>query len=172
MLKRKKIGEDKFKKAFIEIFEGNIYLAKKDLNTAKKHFESALEANPELITPYENLARIYLKEGKESEAISKFEKILAKNPKYLPGYMALGTIYTQQNKMDKVESYYREALKIKKDFAPAANNLAWLIVEREGDINEALGFARIAKEKFPNDAAIMDTLGWIYYLKGDRKSVV
>ena len=33
-------------------------------------------------------------------------------------------------------------------------------------MDEALVFAQIAKELMPESAAVMDTLGWIYYLKG------
>jgi tetratricopeptide (TPR) repeat protein len=50
--------------------------------------------------------------------------------------------------------------------APAANNLAWNLAEKGGNIDEALGFAQVAKEQMPDNGAVMDTLGWIYYLKG------
>jgi tetratricopeptide (TPR) repeat protein len=80
--------------------------------------------------------------------------------------MALGAINDQQGEGEKAEAYYRKALEIKSDFVPAANNLAWNLAERGRNIDEALGFAQIAKEQMPKNAAVMDTLGWIYYLKG------
>jgi tetratricopeptide (TPR) repeat protein len=58
------------------------------------------------------------------------------------------------------------ALSIQNDFAPAANNLAWILVETGGNIDEALGLAQTAKLKMTKNPAVMDTLGWIYYLKG------
>jgi tetratricopeptide (TPR) repeat protein len=63
-------------------------------------------------------------------------------------------------------------LEIKKDFGPAANNLAWNLLERGGNIDEALGFAQIAKEQMPKSAAVMDTLGWAYYLKGSYLNAI
>ena len=112
------------------------------------------------------LAEIYAREKRFDEAIKEYEGVIAKNPKYLAGYMAVGTIYDQKGDGQKAETYYRKALDIKKDFGPAANNLAWNLAERGGNIDEALTFAQIAKEQLPNSAAVMDTLGYIYYLKG------
>jgi tetratricopeptide (TPR) repeat protein len=80
--------------------------------------------------------------------------------------MLLGTIYDMQKRFDLSEKHYRAALDINPQFAPAANNLAYLLSSREEDIDEALNFARIAKEKLPDDPSVMDTLGWIYYKKG------
>ena len=57
-------------------------------------------------------------------------------------------------------------MNINPDFAPAANNLAYLLSTQDKDINEALGFAQKAKERLPDDPNVMDTLGWIYYKKG------
>ena len=33
-------------------------------------------------------------------------------------------------------------------------------------------YAQIAKEKMPKNAAVMDTLGWIYYLKGSYLNAI
>ncbi len=118
------------------------------------------------------LAKIYIIEKKLDQAITQYEAILSKNPKYLAAYMALGTIYDQQDDGEKAETYYRKALEIKSDFAPAANNLAWNLTERGGNIDEALGFAQVVKEQMPDNGAVMDTLGWIYYLKGSYLNAI
>ena len=80
--------------------------------------------------------------------------------------MAIGTIYDVKGEGEKAESHYRKALATKSDFAPAANNLAWNLAERGGNIDEALTYAQIAKEQMPSSPVVMDTLGWVYYLKG------
>jgi tetratricopeptide (TPR) repeat protein len=80
--------------------------------------------------------------------------------------MLLGTIYDMQKRGDLSEKHYRAALDINPDFAPAANNLAYLLVMQNKNIDEALALARNAKEKLPNDPSVMDTLGLIYYKKG------
>jgi tetratricopeptide (TPR) repeat protein len=61
--------------------------------------------------------------------------------------------------------YYKKAVDINPRFAPAANNLAWLYTEHGGNIDVALALAQTAKEQLPDNPAISDTLGWIYYKK-------
>ena len=125
-----------------------------------------------MLDPYLALASIHRQENRLAEAISQYEAILEKNPNYFPGYMALGTIYEQQGDDGKAEAAYRKALEIERDFGPAANNLAWHLAHKGGNIDEALGFAQIAKEHMPESSSAMDTLGWIYYLKGSYLNAI
>ena len=59
--------------------------------------------------------------------------------------MVLGTIYDIQKQFDLSEKHYRAALDIDPDFAPAANNLAYLLLTQDKNIDEALGLAQQAK---------------------------
>jgi tetratricopeptide (TPR) repeat protein len=79
--------------------------------------------------------------------------------------MMLGLIRHQQKQLDKAKDLYEQALKVNGRFAPAANNLAWLLVEQGGNIDSALSYAQTAREVMPNDPNIADTLGWIYFQK-------
>jgi tetratricopeptide (TPR) repeat protein len=79
--------------------------------------------------------------------------------------MMLGIIYEKLQKYDKAKENYEAALKINPKFAPAANNLAWQLADRGGNIDVALSLAQTAKEGNPSDPSISDTLGWIYYKK-------
>jgi tetratricopeptide (TPR) repeat protein len=152
--------------AIVEDLTGRVFLAKGDTAKAREHFEKAIDQDPNILTPYMALAGIYIRGKEIHQAISQYEAILKKNPKFLPGYMALGAIYDQQGEGEKAETYYRKALEINKDFVPAANNLAWNLANRNKNIDEAFSLAKLAREKMPTDPNVMDTLGWIYYLKG------
>jgi len=77
----------------------------------------------------------------------------------------LGILYESLKKYDKAKEYYQKVLKINSRFAPAQNNLAYLYAETGGNIDEALTLAQSAKEQFPDDPHISDTLGWVYYKK-------
>lgn len=169
---RKKMGGGDRESAVVDYLQGNVFQAKGDAKQAREHFERAIEADPNLPAPYVALARIYVQEGKPQEAISQYKAVVSKNPNYLAGYMALGAIYDQQGNHAEAEAFYRKALEIRKDFAPAANNLAWNLAANGGNIDEALGYARTAKEQMPKSAAVMDTLGWIYYLKGSYLNAI
>jgi tetratricopeptide (TPR) repeat protein len=169
---KKKVADSPGSLALIEYLEGNVFLAKKDSKAAQERFKKAIEIEPNNPAAYVALAEVYAREKRFDEAIREYETVIAKNPKYLAGYMALGTIYDQKGDGKKAETYYRKALEIKKDFGPAANNLAWNLAEGGGNIDEALTFAQIAKEQLPNSSAVMDTLGYIYYLKGSYLNAI
>ena len=82
----------------------------------------------------------------------------------------LGTIYDSEKQYSKAADHYTLALEVKPDYAPAANNLAYHLAVRTNEIDRALELARKAKENFPEDPAIADTLGLIYYKKALYKN--
>jgi len=112
------------------------------------------------------LANVYLIQGKTEEAIEQYEEAIKARPDFLQAYMMLGVLYNSQKKLEKANYYYKKALKINPDFAPAANNLAWNYAEYKGNLDEAMVLAEKAHEKMPDNPAITDTLGWVYYKKG------
>jgi tetratricopeptide (TPR) repeat protein len=84
----------------------------------------------------------------------------------------IGVIYDSQKKFDLSEKHYRAALEANPRFAPAANNLAYILAEGNRDLNDALKFAQTAKELMPDDPSVMDTLGWVYFQKGLYDSAI
>jgi tetratricopeptide (TPR) repeat protein len=158
--------------AFVKYLEGRICLAKDDRAKALQHFEEAIETDPNLLAAYEGMARIHLLDKRLAEARDRYQEIVSKNPGYVAGYMALGTINDRMGEHEKAAVNYRKALKIDKNFAPAANNLAWNLIGGGGNIDEALGFAQTAKQRMPKSAAVMDTLGWIYSMKGSYLNAI
>lgn len=158
--------------AFLEYLEGRISLTRGERGEALQHFEKAVEADAGIFGAYEAIAQIHLAEKRLDEAGRQYETIVAKNPKYVAGHMALGTIADQMGDRKKAEASYRTALSIDRDFAPAANNLAWNLIETGGNIDEALGLAQSAKQRMPRNAAVMDTLGWVFFLKGSYLSAI
>jgi len=152
--------------ALIHDLKGNLYLMQKKTAEAEGEFKKALQNNPDYLKSYYSLARIYIINKEEEKAVSQYKKIIEKNPQQAAPHMMLCTIYDMQKKFDLSENHYRRALEINPDFIPAANNLAYLLALQDKDIDVALGLAQKAKEKQPDNPAIMDTLGWIYYKKG------
>ena len=52
------------------------------------------------------------------------------------------------------------------------NNLAYLLAETGGDLNEALRLAELALKKAPNQPNYRDTLGWVYTKKKMTDSAI
>jgi tetratricopeptide (TPR) repeat protein len=106
------------------------------------------------------------------QAIAQFEKVEQKQPEYLPALMNLGLLHQHKGNVEQAMDYYERCLDLKENFAPAANNLAWLLVENGGDIDRALSLAQTAKRLRPDDPSISDTLGWIYVHKNAYASAI
>jgi tetratricopeptide (TPR) repeat protein len=169
---RNRIGDKPQLLAYIEYMEGRIHLARGEREKALHLLEKALEKDPEILGAYEAIAQVHILEKRLEQARVHYESIITKDPKYIAGHMVLATIHHELGDLKQAETSYRNALSLNREFAPAANNLAWTLVEAGGNIDEALGLAQSAKQKMPKNPAVMDTLGWIYYLKGSYLSAI
>ena len=77
----------------------------------------------------------------------------------------LAMLYEMQSKPDIARKYYEMSIKVDPTNALALNNLAYLIAEANGDLDQALTYATRAKQALPKYPEINDTLGWIYLKK-------
>jgi len=155
------------KSAGLHIILGNLYLGDNQLQEALAAYNTAQSIDPNEPQPYTMSALILNKQGKTEQAIREYKELLAKQPKALDAHMGLGSLYEQSGKSDLAKEAYQKALQIKADFAPAANNLAYMIAEsKDPDLGEALRLALIAKQQKPDDIHIIDTLGWVHYKRG------
>lgn len=140
------------------------------MSKARELFSQAVEENPTLLGGYFGIAGIDARTGNLDSAIENYKKLLEKNKKHIATYMLLALAYEQQNKIEDAVSTYKQILEIAPKFAPAANNLAWLLADKVqgGDLDEALRLAQIAKEILPNVSGVSDTLGWIHFKRGSK----
>jgi tetratricopeptide (TPR) repeat protein len=108
-------------------------------------------------------ARVHDLKGSENS----YRQALAMTPDSPELMIALGANMEAQKRPQEAQTLYREALKRRGDDPVAANNLAWLLSEGGGNIDEALKWSQLAKEKVPDNPSITDTLGWIYIKKNN-----
>jgi tetratricopeptide (TPR) repeat protein len=141
-----------------------IHLSRRDIPAAEASFRAALQQDPNNLQAYFELARIYIVGNRLQEAFDQCQALLAQDPDTPSVHMLLGILYEMQAQADMAENHYRKALTSDPSFAPAANNLAYLLTHR--NLDEALELARIAKAKLPRDPFVADTLGWIFFQKG------
>lgn len=150
---------------FLHNLLGQLWNAEKDTGRAEAAFKKALDLDNSLLSAYMNLGQTYFQAGKTDQAVKEYEAVLAKDPQAIQAYMMLGIIHANRKEYDQAKSRYEESLRLNPKFAPAANNLAWLLVEQGGNLDVALNYAQIAREQKPDDPYIADTMGWLYYKK-------
>ncbi|MCP9439584.1 MAG: tetratricopeptide repeat protein [Nitrospira sp.] len=144
---------------------GELWLATQNLDQAEKSFKKAIELDNSLLVAYMNLGQLYYQTEKIDQAAAEYQAVVDKEPQAIQAHMMLGVIHEQKREYEKAKARYEKILAMNHKFAPAANNLAWLLVEQGGNLDVALNYAQTAREQQPNDPAIADTIGWLYYKK-------
>ena len=151
--------------ALLQNLLGQLWMTDKNMGLAEIAFKKAIELDNSLLPSYMNLGQVYFQTGKTDQAVSEYEAVLAKEPQAIQAHMMLGIIHEQKKEYDKAKMRYEKILALNSKFAPAANNLAWLLVEQGGNLDVALNYAQTAREQKPDDPAIADTMGWLYFKK-------
>ena len=152
--------------AIILNLKGNILLSKADRTGAVASYNRSIEKNPQYITPYLTLAKLYASGEEWDKTERVYLDLIEQRQDQAVVYGLLGTLYEKQGKPAQAEAQYLKALDIDPDHIPAVNNLAYLYAQQDRELNKALDLARQAKERLGRIPAIMDTLGWVYYKKG------
>lgn len=150
---------------FLHNLLGQLWSNDRSFALAEQEYRKAIELDNSVLQSYLNLARTHLQLGKQDDAMREYDLVLAKDPNSVQAHMMLGMIHQSRHEFDKAQSRYEAILKLNPRFAPAANNLAWIMVEQGGNLDVALGHAQTAREANSNDPHIADTLGWLYYKK-------
>jgi tetratricopeptide (TPR) repeat protein len=160
------------KEAFGYDLLGGIRVAQNAYPEAETAFAKATDLRPAWPEPRNNLAKIYLVQGKREEAVKTLEEGLQQNPQNGEAYLILGQLYSEADRHKEAKAVYSRALKAYPNLWPAANNLAFLMCEYPDspkDLEKALELATKAHELKPDDPAVIDTLGWVYYKLGDSE---
>jgi len=144
---------------------GGLWMQAKQMDEAETAFRKAISIDDTVQISYMNLAELYRRTDRIDDAVKEYEMALAKNPKLISAHMMLGMIAEQRDDHSGAKQHYEETLKLNDSFAPAANNLAWILAEEGEKLDEALSYAQTARAQRPEDPNIADTLGWIYYKK-------
>jgi tetratricopeptide (TPR) repeat protein len=114
--------------------------------------------------------RIYLLEGlaytrmdKQEDALKALEKAYELNPKDLNTLSTLALTYDNLHRYKDSDRIYEEALKIDPKSALLLNNYSYSLAERGVHLQRALEMAKQAVTAEPDNAAYLDTYGWVFY---------
>jgi tetratricopeptide (TPR) repeat protein len=75
-------------------------------------------------------------------------------------------------KLDLMESELRKVIAAKPDFAAAYNALGYSFADRNIKLDEAQQLIEKALSLSPNDHYMLDSLGWVYYRKGNLDKAI
>lgn len=152
--------------ADVLLVAGRVHAWNNSTARAEEYWHRAIEADPDKIAAYSELAGYYLTKRRVPEAIAKFQELLKRQPNLVEAHTILGVLLQSQGRLPEARVHYERALSIDNDAGVAANNLAMLYTESGENPNMAIELAKRAKARIPNRAEVADTLGWAYYKKG------
>jgi tetratricopeptide (TPR) repeat protein len=141
---------------------------KGDLNAARQYLQQLPTANDQ------QTAHLILAEAQLLRQIGSHQQVfelLDYGLKKLPDFPEL--LYDRALAADKIgkfdilEQDLRKLIQLKPDSAHAYNALGYSLAERGDRLPEALKLIKKAVALSPNDAYIMDSLGWVYYRMGN-----
>jgi len=151
--------------ASVQQYLGQLLLANGDRAGARKAFEAANGARPDVVTSELALAEMDATEGKRDEASKRLSAVVASHPGSIPGHLFLAQLEMTEGKTAAAIEEFRKAATLDDRNALALNGLAYLLAESKQP-DEALKYAQKAKEIAPDSPAVDDTLGWTYFQKG------
>jgi tetratricopeptide (TPR) repeat protein len=148
---------------------GRVAIARRDRSAAVDFWQRALLADPDYVPASLDLADLHFQSGCAAEADETVARLLRRQP-HLPEAMLQRAILLEHaGKFEAARDLYQQVVDRNDTAGVAFNNLAWLVAEKFHDFGRALVLARRARELMPQSANVADTLGWIYYLRGEYR---
>jgi Flp pilus assembly protein TadD len=105
------------------------------------------------------------RKGDDAAAIAALQKAREFKPEDVPTLVTLALVLDHAGRWTEGRSVYEAALKLDSANPVALNNLAFLMAEHGGDLDDALTKANRAKQLLPTMHEVSDTVGWIYLKK-------
>jgi Flp pilus assembly protein TadD len=133
---------------------------------AEELLKQAIAREPTRLAAYDLLGQLYISQKRLGDARAQFQEIVKRNPQSVPANTMLGMVLEAQKDLPAAEAQYQKTLALDPTAAVAANNLAWLFVSSNRNLDQALKLAQTAQRSLPDASHVNATLGWIHYLQG------
>jgi len=143
------------------------YIQAGDNNKAVEVLIQALINFPKEVSFPFSLATIFNKSGEFLKAENYYHTALAIQPDLIAAKHALAIMYEDMNDTNRSDSLFFHIINQNENDAGGRNDYAYILSQRKesttDDYNYALQLAESAIAIEPENAAFLDTIGWIYY---------
>ncbi|MDF1527191.1 MAG: tetratricopeptide repeat protein [bacterium] len=150
-----------------QLLLGRVLEGTENAGEARDVYLALTRSHPDLMAPYQRIIALYARDSDLKGAESWLTTSVNGSDTPQPGLLVLlGMVQDVLGKKEEAVETYREVLRLKPDFVPAMNNLAWNLAE-SGALSEALEIAAKARKQAPENPSLADTYGWILHKSGD-----
>ncbi len=147
------------------------YLRTGQIEKAKKLYKKAVKDFPDDPLLTYNMAVLLLITGDTIAAKRQIEKgiVLMKNNLSMSDASiaaVIGSGYAASELADKAEDYYRQALSLEPESPVRLNDLAYLLITKNTDVNQGMELIEKALVITPDNFKYLHTKGWGLYMQG------
>jgi tetratricopeptide (TPR) repeat protein len=122
------------------------------------------ENNKDVLSYLLSLQRDQNKLGEAEETAKKALSFYPEDERFIFDY---GIILYEQGREQEAEAQMQRILQLNPSHSDALNYLAYSLAEKKKDLDKAEEMVQAALRSRPKDGFFLDTLGWIYYQKGN-----
>lgn len=123
--------------------------------------------------------RIYLAQGevlrsvnRQNDAMDIYNRALKQAPENTDLLYARALTAEKLNMLERTEADLRKVLSNEPDNANALNALGYTLADRTQRYEEAKKYILKAAQLLPDDPAILDSLGWVYFRLGEYQTAI
>lgn len=133
-----------------------------DRPKAVQSLEIATWKAPKFFAALYTLGELNFLLGKKDVAVQFYQRAL--EVRRDAGIMVkLGLLYEDAKNYEKSDKQYEELIAAYPDLFVGYNQLAWSYAQREVKLDKAMALAEKANQLMPENASILDTIGWTYF---------
>ena len=165
---------------------GRVYWQQQDYANGETAFRKQIEVTPLDQWAHANLGQMLVEWRKYKEAVPELEQAISITPENEMLHVSLGRAYLNLGEDDKSIKSFEDALKLERS-PVVLNDIAYYLAVKGVQLDKALQYAESAVTSMANDlrnieaanltredlqnvaalSAYWDTLGWVYFQKGD-----
>jgi tetratricopeptide (TPR) repeat protein len=147
-----------------------VLAADKRLLQAMSHLKQLVPTTPsERTSMAQTEAALWREAGESGKAFDALEAALKNDPDNTDLLYESAMVAERLDRFDDAEKRLRRVLEIDPKRAHAYNALGYSLADRNVRLDEARGLIEKAHELAPDDAAIIDSMGWVAFRQGRLK---
>jgi tetratricopeptide (TPR) repeat protein len=151
------------------LLRSQVLMRSGQLDRAEADALRAFEALPELAEAVDMLFAIYSAQGKIGEARRSFEEADSVGVLHKGARVLLARLMMAEGDPDEARALYEKVLAEDDGMIAAKHDLARLLAADAENLDRALALAEQAQQAAKTDPAIADTVGYVYFLKGQHE---
>lgn len=150
---------------------GNILVAQKDFDRAAVVYHQVQNGPEEHAIPaYQYEIELHKQQGNSTEALAVANNGLSMFKDHSDLLYSRAMLFESMDNMERLEADLQRIIQLEPNNADALNALGYTWADRDMNIDQAYELIMQAHEIKPNDRAILDSVGWVYYKKGDLEN--